>query len=355
MKKIFKVLNSLSKKVINQYTLAVLVICLFISLLNVSTGYREELLKQEQQMMYEKKNPIGITNYQENKEIKLSEDSAVETQISCYQTTNTEELKNTVVGEYISKLNQLFQSNNNYFSFLYQDLYSGYTVSYNEESPIFTASTIKAPAMIYLYEEASKGKINLNEKLTYTSNFYSGGSGILQTKPVGTSYTREQLIQYSIHDSDNIAYRMLMNHYGRKNIPNYWKNLETKNIYTLDTIWGVTSAKDASIYMKEMYRFSKENNTYRKRLLQYFKGAEWKLITNKDGTFNTANKGGWSGTAIHDVAIVFEKNPYLLIIMSNTGESDYQYLFQTTSKLVGQMHEEYWKYKVQKCGSINLY
>ncbi|MDD5826403.1 MAG: class A beta-lactamase-related serine hydrolase [Bacilli bacterium] len=255
----------------------------------------------------------------------------------------------------MSKLNQLFQSNNNYFSFLYQDLYSGYTVSYNEESPIFTASTIKAPAMIYLYEEASKGKINLNEKLTYTSNFYSGGSGILQTKPVGTSYTIEQLIQYSIHDSDNIAYRMLMNHYGRKNILNYWKNLETKNIYTLDTIWGVTSAKDASIYMKEMYRFSKENNTYRKRLLQYFKGAEWKLITNKDGTFNTANKGGWSGTAIHDVAIVFEKNPYLLIIMSNTGESDYQYLFQTTSKLVGQMHEEYWKYKVQKCGSINLY
>ena len=48
-------------------------------------------------MMYEKKNPIGITNYQENKEIKLSEDSAVETQISCYQTTNTEELKNTVL------------------------------------------------------------------------------------------------------------------------------------------------------------------------------------------------------------------------------------------------------------------
>lgn len=306
MKKIFKNLNSLSKKITNQYTLAILVICLFISLLNVSTGYREELLKQEQQMMYEKKNPIGITTYQEKKS-KLIEDSAIETQISCYQTTNTEELKNTVVGEYISKLNQLFQSNNNYFSFLYQDLYSGYTVSYNEESPIFTASTIKAPAMIYLYEEASKGKINLNEKLTYTSNFYSGGSGILQTKPVGTSYTIEQLIQYSIHDSDNIAYRMLMNHYGRKKILNYWQNLGTKNIYTLDTIWGVTSAKDASIYMKEMYRFSKENNTYGKRLLQYFKGAEWKLITNKDGTFNTANKGGWSGTAIHDVAIVFEK------------------------------------------------
>ncbi len=117
MKKIFKTLNSLSKKIINQYTLAILVICLFISLLNVSTGYREELLKQEQQMMHEKKNPIGITTYQEKKS-KLIEDSAIKTQISCYQTTNTEELKNTVVGEYISKLNQLFQSNNNYFFYI---------------------------------------------------------------------------------------------------------------------------------------------------------------------------------------------------------------------------------------------
>lgn len=125
--------------------------------------------------------------------------------------------------------------------------------------------------MIYLYEEDSKENIDLNEKLTYTNNFYSDGSGVLKTKPTGISYTVEELINYSIHDSDNIAYRMLMDKYKRKNILNYWKKLGTENIYTLDTFWGVTSAKDASIYMKELYRFSRENNTYGKKLLSILK------------------------------------------------------------------------------------
>lgn len=107
--------------------------------------------------------------------------------------------------------------------------------------------------------------------------------------------------------------------------------------------------------MKELYRFSKENQEYGGRLMEYFKNAEWKLITDKNGEFHTANKGGWSGTAIHDVAIVFDKNPYVLVIMSNTGESNYSYLFKKTSDLVGKMHEEYWKYKVEACNGIPQY
>ena len=46
------------------------------------------------------------------------------------------------IREKMVALDQLFQQNNQYFSFLYKDLYSGFTVSYNEKSPIFTASTI---------------------------------------------------------------------------------------------------------------------------------------------------------------------------------------------------------------------
>lgn len=323
-----------------------------INLLNVTTSYRDEIKKQEQKMIYEKKNPIGITTYQEGNSEKTFGVSKIENKILCYKNTDFNEIKNTKVEEYITQLNKLYQSNYNYFSFLYQDLYSGYTVSYNEEAPIFTASTIKAPAVIYIYEEASLGKVDLNEKLKYTSNFYNTGSGVLKTKQPGTEYTIEELIQYTIHDSDNAAYDMLMNRFGRKNVLNYWQNLGTKNIFTIDTIWGVITARDAAIYMKELYRFSRENEKYGQRLINYFKEAEWKLITNKDGVFNTANKGGWSDETMHDVSIVYEENPYLLIILSNTGNSDYQYLFQTTSKLVGQLHEEYWKYKEEKCNQL---
>lgn len=339
-----------SKKVV-----AILVVCLFISLLQVSTGYREEIIRLEQESFYEKGNPNINYYFDEGIAQKFNDNSAVSKLLECYQSEVEVSEISGDFKKYIDELYLLYNSSGAYFSFLYKDLYSGFTVSYNEESPIFTASTIKAPAMIYLYEMSSRGEVNLEEKLVYTPNFYSEGSGVLKTKPVNTSYPVGQLIEYAIHDSDNIAYAMLMNRFGRENVLGFWNNLGTKQVFRANTIWGFTSAKDASIYMQELYRFSKEDKEYGGRLLDYFKNAEWKLITDKDGNFNTANKGGWSGKAIHDVAIVFEENPYILVIMSNMGEGGYASLFKQTSEKVGMLHDEYWKQKQEVCSKIKLY
>lgn len=334
---------------------AVLTVCMFISLLQVSMGYREELLQKEQEMMFEKGNP-EVTYYNQNEvEVSTDGESAASKLVSCYKKGLAASEVNAEIKGYIDRLNALYNESGEYFSFLYQDLFSGFTVSYNEGAPIFTASTIKAPAMIYLYEQASNGQVDLNERLVYTSNFYSEGSGILKTKGVGTSYSVEELIGYAIHYSDNVAYRMLMSRFGRENVLAFWQEKGTSYIFTLETIWGVTSALDASIYMQELYRFYQDNQEYGGKLMDYFKNVEWKLIVDKDGYLNTASKGGWSGQAIHDAAIVFDENPYILVIMSNTGESNYNYLFKETSSLVGNLHEEYWKYKEAVCNEIKQY
>ena len=340
-----------SKKIV-----VILFFILFIGLLTVNAKYHEELILKENDVLYEKTNP-EISYYNEKvSNINYGENSAITDWITCYQKQiNLNEIPQNV-SNHINELNNLYNQSNKYYSFFYQDLFSGFTVAYNESSPIFTASSIKAPAMIYLYEMASLGKVNLDEELVYTGNFFSEGSGILKTKEVGTKYRIEDLIYYAIHYSDNIAYRMLMNRFSQKDILDFWTNLGTEHIFTQsNTIWGNTSAKDASIYMKELYRFYKENDVYGSKLMEYFKDAEWKLVTNKNGEFNTASKGGWSGTAIHDATIVFDKNPYILVIMSHTGESDYNYLFKNTSEIVGKLHEEYWKYKVEICSNITQY
>ena len=249
----------------------------------------------------------------------------------------------------------MYKNNNQYFSFLYKDIQTGLTISYNEHAPIFTASTIKAPAMIYLYEKASLGEIDLNEQLTYDGSYYSEGSGVLKTKNLNTKYTIKELIEYTIHESDNIAYWMLMQRFNRNDMYEFWTNLGTENIFKYNTIWGYTSSNDAAIYMEELYRFYLENNQYSNTIMDLFKNSGWKVISNKNGEFNTASKGGWSEESFHDAAIIFEKNPYILVIMSKTGESDYNYLFQATSKLVGQIHEEYWQYKEDVCNQIKQY
>lgn len=335
--------------------IVVLVICFGLGILQNSLGFREILIQKEQEMMIDKDLSNVDYYYDIVDVIDYGDNMAISDMIDCYQNNmKLDDVSSNILKD-IENLEKLYDSDNRYFSFLYQDLFSGFTVSYNADSAIFTASAIKAPAMIYIYNMASQNKIDLNEKLVYTSKYYNSGTGVLKNSEINTVYTVEDLIQYTINDSDNIAYNMLMERFGRENIYNFWSNLGTKNIFKFNTIWGYMSANDALIYMKELYRFSKENEEYGSKLLEHFKSAKWKLISNKDGIYNTANKGGWSEKSIHDVAIVFDENPYILVVMSNLGESSYSYLFSEMSKRVGKLHEDYWKYKVELCSNIKLY
>jgi len=344
-----------SKKVI-----VLLILGLFIQLLNTTYAYQEEILNyQEEIYSYEVENIKNksreeIKVYNNNNET-IDKTTALKEKISCYKKNiSSDELPQNIL-EKIKKLNELYKSDINHFAFVYKDIQTGFTISYNESSPIFTASTIKAPAVIYLYEKVSKKEIDLEEKLTYTSNFYNGGSGILQNKEPNTKYTVKELLEYTIHHSDNIAYAMLMNRYNREDMYNFWNKLGTEHIFKYNTIWGYTSAKDATIYMEELYRFYLDNKEYGSVLMDLFKNSGWKMIATKDGKYNTASKGGWSEESFHDAAIVFEKNPYILTIMSKTGESNYNYLFTTTNKLVGELHEEYWQHKESICEKIKQY
>lgn len=352
-------------KTISNNKVAILIIFSFaIMLINKTFCYKEELkeYKYNEMTSYKEYKKISTEskyyyNNTDNNNNDNSKNIAAEDLVNCLNKKIELNEINSELKESINKINSLFNESNNYFSYLYKDLYTGFTVSYNEDAPIFTASTIKAPAMIYIYELASKKEIDLTEELTYTSNFYKGGSGLLKDKPFNTKYNIDTLVKYSIHASDNIAYSMLMDRYGRENILKFWQEKGTKNIYTLNTIWGETSAKDASIYMQELYDFYKRDNEYGEKLMNYFKTAEWKIITNKDGEHNTANKGGWSNETFHDIAIVFEENPYILVVMSNSGNdyNDYTYLFNKASILTGELHEKYWKYKINECKDIKQY
>ena len=255
----------------------------------------------------------------------------------------------------IDEINDYYNKSNNYFAFKYKDIYTGFSVSYNEKQNIFTASTIKAPKDIYIYEMASLGKINLDDELTYTASYYNTGTGILKNKSVNTKYSVRNLVEYSIVYSDNAAHNMLMDKYGRGNMLLFWRDKGTNAIFTENNNWGVLNANDASIYMSELYRFYLENKEYGEELLNNFINAKTKFITSRKG-YKVANKSGWSGSAIHDVAIVFADNPYIVIGLSNLGNTnEYGNYFNKVSDFAYRLHTEYWKYKMDMCSHINQY
>lgn len=182
----------------------------------------------------------------------------------------------------MNEINNYYNQSNDYFSFLYRDIYTGFTVSYNQNQNIFTASTIKGPTDIYIYEMASLGKANLDDKITYTSGYYNTGTGILKNKAINTKYSVRTLLEYSTVYSDNAAHNMLMDKYGRNNMLNFWKEKGTTAIFTANNNWGITNAHDASIYMQELYRFYVNNSEYGEPLMKNFMNANPKFIAGKN-------------------------------------------------------------------------
>ena len=134
----------------NKITMMVFVIGLGLALINVSTGFKEEIKKQEQEMMIEVERPNIDYYYDSNNNNEYEDNMAIMDMIDCYrQNSNLDDVPANVL-EVVNSLEKMYDGNGSYFSFLYQDLFSGFTVAYNANSAIFTASTIKAPAMIYI-------------------------------------------------------------------------------------------------------------------------------------------------------------------------------------------------------------
>ena len=107
--------------------------------------------------------------------------------------------------------------------------------------------------------------------------------------------------------------------------------------------------------MQELYKFYVNNNEYGEALMKNFMNANPKFIAGKN-KYIVANKSGWSGTAIHDVSIVFADNPYIVVALSNLGETDYYMsYFNKANDLAYRLHTEYWKYKMNECNNIKQY
>lgn len=335
-----------------------LLIFIFTSIMLVKTVHLRQKVDEYEDFFVKiekKESTLANVSSGHGVDTELLKNSAASKFIGCINSkVDIDDLPDSV-NSIIKEMNDYYNQSNNYFAFAYKDIYTGFMVSYNENQQIFTASTIKAPTDIYIYEMASLGKANLEDKLKYTGGYYNTGSGVLKNKAFNTDYRVRTLLNYSTVYSDNAAHNMLMDKYGRENMLHFWQKLGTRSIFTVANNWGVTSAHDAVIYMDELYKFYLKNDTYGEELMNNFLNANPKFVKGGNG-YRVANKSGWSGTAIHDVAIVFADNPYILVALSNLGDTDYYMsYFNRASDFAMRLHNEYWKYKMDMCSEINQY
>ena len=321
---------------------------------NISYSYKLNRYEEET-MTYDKNIEATVKIYSDENLSDSNVNNAANNLINCINSKIDVNNVPSNVQNVINKINDFYNESGNHFAFAYKDLHTGFSVTYNESQQVFTASTIKAPTDLYIYEMASLGKINLDDEMTYTSNYFNPKSGKLKYNEFNTKYTVRELLRLSTVYSDNAAHNMLEDKFGRVNMLNFWKEKGTEYIFTQNTNWGVLNAHDAVIYMEELYTFYLNNEQYGKEIMENFKNASPKFIEGKNN-YLVANKSGWGNTSIHDVSIIFAENPYIVVALSTLGKTNiYNAYFDKVNDLAYELHTEYWKYKTQACSNIKQY
>ncbi len=198
----------------------------------------------------------------------------------------------------------------------------------NEDEQFPAASLVKVPIMAAVFQAVKEGTIDLKEKLVLRGSAKTLGSGILKTKPSGSVYTVEELVQIMITYSDNTATNLLIDRLGFDYLNAYFKELglEETNLsrkmmdfrFRKKGVENFTTARDMALILERFYR--SENMDHRARQCLAFLSQQKindRIPRRLPEGVTVAHKTGLERNVCHDVGIVYtEKGDFLICVLT---------------------------------------
>ncbi len=319
-----KVISSLFKTRVAFVLYSMFIIYIFVG--NTTTEYKETSFKK-----YEDKLIYGET-------LKLY------TYDACVQTP---QYNNSHIALKVGNLNKYFSDNYPNSSIIYYDINTGYKYTYNKDKVYFGASLIKTLSALYIYEKALINESILDKKLIYLENYLKHSSVMMGRLGFGDQVSIRDLVNYSISVSDNTAYQMLLEYIGFDNLKAYGHSIGNK--YTLegnDRINGKISPEDAFNYMRRLYSYINNNDKLGQELRGYFKNNYALYFENKKVPI-LHKSGDWI-EAHHDIAIIEDENPFIIIVLTNHGQGEKVSIKDISTKIYS-FHEFYTNKQEQLC------
>ena len=276
----------------------------------------------------------------------------------------------------------------------YEDLTRGYTFSYNANEVFDSASCMKAPFALSILMAASKEQeeyerllaeaianmpeteaetdengnpipaetdengepvqkipeidfnrvYDFDKIFTYTSDKSESGSGIIKDSEDGTEYTYLELMEYMLRYSDNVAYKTLKSEYGTQLFASLAYKLNTT---ALKKNLSQMTAADGGKVMKAIYEFIDSGEYYSQFMYEAMTTSVHTVMIPYSVGYSrkVAHKYGWDVDAYHDMGIVFDNNPYVVVFMSDmdTGGTEVDKYIQQVLKLIDSLHRNFYK------------
>ena len=204
----------------------------------------------------------------------------------------------------------------------------GSTVEIGADEEFETASTIKAFILAVLYLQASRGRADLEEEITYEASQFVDGSGMLRALGVGAKLKVKDTATMMIICSDNIATNMIIDYLGLDTINACIRELGFGHTVLHNPLhfdrYGTLVSKEASAAMLGIFRQQHYNTMLTHDFPQFYLDCEetgepeliW--VASKSGSMNACrNDGGIIHTPYGEYVIVLMNKEFHDIIEYN--------------------------------------
>ncbi len=192
---------------------------------------------------------------------------------------------------------------------------TGTSYGVNDEDVMQAASLIKLPVFIALYQEVEKGNIDLETKYSLKNSDKRAGSGSLAGKPAGTVLTYRDLVRYMGKESDNTAFNILRNVLGDAKIAQV---ITAIGMTKTSLEENETSPEDIGLLFQKLWNKELTNEGDRDEILGYLTDTiyeDW-LVKGIPDEVRVAHKYGREIHVVNDGGIVFAKDPFVIVIMT---------------------------------------
>ncbi|HAH08065.1 MAG TPA: hypothetical protein DCM05_16335 [Elusimicrobia bacterium] len=216
-----------------------------------------------------------------------------------------------------------------------KDLKRGWEWSYHSDDLFPSASLIKVPVMIGVFEKINRGEMALGQQLQLKRRLRAGGSGSLKWSRDGIKLTVRQLLDHLIMESDNTAMRILIDEVGIGYLQRQFQRIGL--VYTEIYPEGLslsssrvryenfTTAREMSMLMEKIYRGEMVDRFSSGLMLEILKQkkAPSRLAKHLPIGWQIAHKTGLLRRACHDSAVIFSPEGDYLITVLTGQNTDY--------------------------------
>jgi len=210
----------------------------------------------------------------------------------------------------------------------------------NQDEVFIAASVNKAPIMVAVLQEIEEGNLTFKDQYRLQSrDLQDYGTGSMRYDRLGTIYTYEELLELSGKKSDNTAAFVLSKIVGKEKLDELLADLGMENTSIEENT--TTPAEMGKLFV-EVYKDKLLSDNFKERFYGYLTNTDFedRIPMGVPDIIAVTHKIGNEIGVINDCGIVFEKDPYVLCILSqNVNEAEALEVLPKISRLVWEFEK----------------